>query len=462
MIDQLGSAGDQLRIAWDSCLQIYLGINNKFNQGNLSLTNHFPSELNPQLEAESAFISSYEPKLQEITVVFKRVRNYCSGRAPINTLPPEILTRIFHLVGAEPCKLRHLSKSSTRYFPKYPDYLAQGRNTRRARAGELPIELHIYGETDNESDNLRRDHSKLLKLIHFISSRAIALELVVDITEELMENGFAALTKLHLCGLFPLWSSRAYHGLVDLRLLSTPSRAAIQKKSLMIILHSSPGLQILHFGLRIWSDFGEVTPVHLQDLHVIKIFPYNFGETKLCPGKLVRLLAPGSKQLRLSFEGYYMRGATLITELERFLELSRLERFYSKVVYPPIIVLLQFSAFLERVVFDDIRSAKISSEWLEMDELRLLPRLRSLHVTRSIVSESHLRLLFDCCPDGMVIQCCHVNRDDSEQKLSASELADTFPSVRITERTPYPPDNPTADWDIIDRGEELKLKCPRV
>ncbi|KAH7335639.1 hypothetical protein B0J17DRAFT_667197 [Rhizoctonia solani] len=467
----------------------------------------------------------------------------------VNSLPPEILIRIFHIVVAEPCELGLLLSDNNQHCPRHPDYLAQvctlwrriaissrslwyhidlspnkphagdlvtRADTYLVRAGDLPIELHIAVK-----DTWHFEYDELYRLISLASGRTVSLELnlegpfrvfhhdifgllfrqrpaltklvlrsnsdycnnflvpnsfdttmteedlwplELDSTEEDIERSFTLITVLYLRGIFPLWSSAAYRGLVDLRLLSTGTWSHIREAELIAILSSSPGLKILHFGLEIRDatpPIRRVNPVKLQDLQVVKIFPDIdiMTRTTLCPGSLLQLLAPGTKPLRLSFEGFYIHDAPTLNELERFLTRSRVTRLYTQAVLPPLNLLLRHSNNMEQVVLDYFESSfhtQLGSNfiWLPEDEAAYLPRLKSLHVTRSALFDSELHELLKCCPDGIVLNSCNIYRRIDvgypATTLGAVEMIENFPTVRIIDHTPYPEAASTAEWDILD------------
>ncbi|KDN46707.1 hypothetical protein RSAG8_04087, partial [Rhizoctonia solani AG-8 WAC10335] len=307
MIKQLRYAGDQLRAAWDNYCQVYSSIQACHDRGKPH-TYDSPLELTRLLDIELAFMSSLGPKIREIKQTISRAHDYASLQAPINSLPPEILIRVFHFVLAEPCGIQLLSPDYPGYHPsRYPEYLAQvcalwrrialsshslwchidlspfelycdGLLTRAwthvERVGNLPIELHIGGDEYDPSEPTPYIHSGLCAFLLMISSRVKTLELSIpdafwcfhrtafhalfsgqhsnltklvihsdgnhyhsfifakaddadesdeeyepfklNISVSWLESGFAALTVLHLRDVFPVWSSKAYHGLVDL------------------------------------------------------------------------------------------------------------------------------------------------------------------------------------------------------------------------------------------------------
>ncbi|CAE6480161.1 unnamed protein product [Rhizoctonia solani] len=561
MIEQLRSAGDQLRAAWNTYCRAYSNLQNYDTEIKSPHAHEFPPELTRQLDIELAFLFSCETKIKRAQAVIGRAHNYLSGVALINNLPPEIMTRILHLVREDPCALHchDISKSYETQHSSYPSCLAQTcalwRNTAisssslwrhidlspyqsdsgglvaRAetyleRAGRLPVELHIAGNEDHRLKRPGRTHDNLYELISCISGRVETLELVVTknsqrfictalrqllldqhlsltklviravdeywdtfisaepedhdsdldesdgefdesdgelgdfrlgLAEDQIERGFAPLTTVHLYGIFPVWSSAAYSGLVDLRLMSTFRWSHISKVQLMTILKSNPALQILHFGLDIPGPSpvtNAVTSVNLEDLQVVKIVTEKYqgmyqGHTLRI---LLRLLAPGSKPLRLSINGYFQRGAILAMEMERFFARSKVHRFYTQVLSPPIGLLLRQAIHLEQVVLDNFRC-----DWNENFSARFeadesVPRLESLHIVRSQMLDDRLRLLLDYCPTGIVLYSCNIERKVGFQfsRLTPEEVSKMFPTVKIVDQDSCSLEDPTADWDILD------------
>ncbi|KEP47449.1 putative F-box-like domain protein, partial [Rhizoctonia solani 123E] len=93
--------------------------------------------------------------------------------------------------------------------------------------------------------------------------------LTIDIPKGQLESILSHVSVLRLAGPYLRWNSRAYYGLVELRLAG---REVINESVLVGILRSSPGLRILQLGLRIDSLLSidsQVTPVELRDLEVL-------------------------------------------------------------------------------------------------------------------------------------------------------------------------------------------------
>ncbi|KAL5637799.1 hypothetical protein ACGC1H_002162 [Rhizoctonia solani] len=120
---------------------------------------------------------------------------------------------------------------------------------------------------------------------------------IMDLPKEQLENILEHVSVLRLAGPYLRWTSRAYHGLVELRLVGWET---INESDLVGILHSSPGLRIFQLGLRIdnlLSIDTQVTPVLLRDLEVLIV--WQVGCTLL--PSLLRWIAPGPKPLQFAF-----------------------------------------------------------------------------------------------------------------------------------------------------------------
>ncbi|KAH7332615.1 hypothetical protein B0J17DRAFT_771701 [Rhizoctonia solani] len=247
-------------------------------------------------------------------------------------------------------------------------------------------------------------------------------DFAVNMTEDELARGYSTIDVLHGRGIFPSWSSTAYHGLVDLRLLSTYCWSNIEEREIVSILKSSPGLRILHFGLEIRDltlDTEHVTPVDLQGLQVVKLFSYNGDD--MYPSGILRLLAPGTKPLRLSLEGEFKPNDTWITELDGFFLRSRVAKFYANTSIPPLSLLLCYAANL------DLRQVNTRG-WT------------SFPGTSPVFTSSKLGLVCGQPPD-----LAHVL--PFGDWLTGEELSEAFPAVKTLRGSAR---DPTADWDILD------------
>ncbi|CAE6441642.1 unnamed protein product, partial [Rhizoctonia solani] len=147
---------------------------------------------------------------------------------------------------------------------------------------------------------------------------------LLDIPSQLFENIWLGTTTLRLNGLCPHWGSKAYHGLVELRIgKRVPTMTEAQ---LVNILRSSPGLRVLRITTAIEyltpSD-ESIVPVRLDDLEDLEVNDH--AEMNLtASGEILRWIAPGAKPLQLIFDGYPSKGAI------SFCARSNVTRFFGK------------------------------------------------------------------------------------------------------------------------------------
>ncbi|KAG8687507.1 hypothetical protein FRC11_007108 [Ceratobasidium sp. 423] len=123
----------------------------------------------------------------------------------------------------------------------------------------------------------------------------------MDTPEEDLEDVLRGVAVLRLCQVYPQWTSSAYCGLVELRLVAgTLPNVKITESQLVGILRSSPKLRILHFNLRI-IDAAELDtaindPVALCDLEVLNLDWMREDGIEI----ILRWLAPTPKLSQLS------------------------------------------------------------------------------------------------------------------------------------------------------------------
>ncbi|KEP47538.1 putative F-box-like domain protein [Rhizoctonia solani 123E] len=155
----------------------------------------------------------------------------------------------------------------------------------------------------------------------------------VGLPREQLENILSHITILRLAGPYPQWTSRAYHGLVELRLVG---RETIDEPDLVGILRASPGLRILQFGLPISNSLpanAQAVPIVLSDLEALIVWQTS---CTLLPS-LLRWLAPGPKPLQFGFRVQEETDALTSEVLQlkedslpSFFLRSRLNRVYAK------------------------------------------------------------------------------------------------------------------------------------
>ncbi|CAE6457659.1 unnamed protein product [Rhizoctonia solani] len=127
--------------------------------------------------------------------------------------------------------------------------------------------------------------------------------LEIDLPEHSLENIWHSITTLRLTGMYPYWTSRAYHQLVDLRIGRDVliGRAPISEAQLIDILKASPRLKIFHVHSAVTGPLTHgdpITSVRLEELESL-----NLSSTQVNPSQILRLIVPGSRPLQLSIYG---------------------------------------------------------------------------------------------------------------------------------------------------------------
>ncbi|KAH7345740.1 hypothetical protein B0J17DRAFT_641006 [Rhizoctonia solani] len=127
--------------------------------------------------------------------------------------------------------------------------------------------------------------------------------LQIELSEQILEGVWHSTSVLHLAGIYPYWTSRAYHQLVDLRLGSnkTGGRASVSEVEIINILKASPGLRVFHLHLHLTDslpDDSPILPIQLDELESV-----NLSSFLIDPSRVLRFITPGRKPLRLSIFG---------------------------------------------------------------------------------------------------------------------------------------------------------------
>ncbi|KDN46417.1 hypothetical protein RSAG8_04361, partial [Rhizoctonia solani AG-8 WAC10335] len=543
-MEELESAGERLCAALDHYLGVCMKIHDLVARKGMLL--NVPQKYLHHINAETHHFPSYEQKFRQAGAAVHRARNRLSRLAPITSLPPEILARIFHLV-ASPCDIleapnakdldSETPKSQSeisdagdesddverprskvlqlKNFPTHLDRvthvcsywrliaigtpslwthidfipnrslhrkLLARAETYAIRAARLPIEFHLsdfdkpltYDKVHlcqflssilNRVKSLdimmihcwRSFHSLILnelfphpapestiltKLTGTFPKAGVMVDEFVDWFDD-TNGSFFRLAVLHLRGIFPLWESVAYHNLVDLRLMSPrDSRwTRIPERHLHSILTASPGLRIFYFALQITDrarDDESVIPVCLDDLEVLNISTNRGAKnTILRPGHVLRLVAPGSKPLRLSIWHSFLyddeNGGPedddfSLDELARFFQRSNITKFCVKYRCPRLDRLLCHASNLEDLVLDTCVSLFPTLQQLEM----LLQHYPTNLLVASNCGWSKITIFYD----GQPI-------------IRIRDVLEEYPNTRLVVVDNQLSD-PTASWDVID------------
>lgn len=139
---------------------------------------------------------------------------------------------------------------------------------------------------------------------------------------EQFEDFFLPVTVLRLRGDFPNLHSYAYHGLVELQLLSTMDQSSITRTQLMETLSSSPRLRTLAICIDIihpTPNDALLLPVQLEDLEELGIIEVPHSSY----GILLGMLAPGSKPLNMYLKLTSNNSTQHRAEIEAFFKRSK-------------------------------------------------------------------------------------------------------------------------------------------
>lgn len=126
---------------------------------------------------------------------------------------------------------------------------------------------------------------------------------VMHTPQESLEAMLLPMTSLQLSGMYPQWTSTAYHGLTALHLFpwGALTHTRITESQLIGILMSSPRLKVLLFNLEITQPLPEgalITPVHLEDLEVLNLRFMSLDQLEM----FLRWLSPGFRPLQLALQ----------------------------------------------------------------------------------------------------------------------------------------------------------------
>ncbi|CAE6468816.1 unnamed protein product [Rhizoctonia solani] len=117
--------------------------------------------------------------------------------------------------------------------------------------------------------------------------------LSLDIPAFQLEELLLPVTVLRLHNIFPHWGSKAFHGLVDLRLCAVNGLISIHELQLATILRQSPLLRVLEIGIGIDFVGAPVVPVALYHLEALITRIPSYSQL----GRVLRLIDTGSGPL---------------------------------------------------------------------------------------------------------------------------------------------------------------------
>ncbi|KAH7335527.1 hypothetical protein B0J17DRAFT_670525 [Rhizoctonia solani] len=122
--------------------------------------------------------------------------------------------------------------------------------------------------------------------------------LPVEVSAQHLEEIWRHVSVLKLNGLFPFWTSSAYHGLVELSLVTGSEwrGAHISEHHLAGIFSSSPRLRVVKLGLPIIPSESSCKATTLISLEALILYLKTTNELE----SIMRLIIPGQKPLRVT------------------------------------------------------------------------------------------------------------------------------------------------------------------
>ncbi|CEL63116.1 hypothetical protein RSOLAG1IB_05156 [Rhizoctonia solani AG-1 IB] len=124
MLEEFRTASGLLQVALERYINASFALRDGYSYRN---TINSAEEIRDFVANEMGLITSYKSGLTQAQVAINQARNSLAN-VPINALPAEVLTYIFHLVSAEqPCTFQtphYWDDDAPVDFPKYPDMLA--------------------------------------------------------------------------------------------------------------------------------------------------------------------------------------------------------------------------------------------------------------------------------------------------------------------------------------------------
>ncbi|KAB5589181.1 F-box-like domain containing protein [Ceratobasidium theobromae] len=272
----------------------------------------------------------------------------------------------------------------------------------------------------------------------------------VDISESHLEAIWAQISILRLKGVYLPWTSKAYHNLVDLRLVSgSTTDLPVSEIQIVEILRSSPRLRILHAHLDIKDPLPKnspVVPVSLNELEVLDVKAMWWDKLAI----FIRWIEPGAKPLQLSITSSPSR------LVNRFLRNSNVTRLC--LVSPnkySLSDLLTLVPELHELVLDGYKPYKpglIACGYGHLPPVNL--RLQDLYILRSQIKRAELRELVERhSVQRVVIWDTVVSWDNRDYQMNSEailELRKELSSCPVftyrSDKSPYP----LSGWDDLN------------
>ncbi|EUC55376.1 F-box-like domain protein, putative [Rhizoctonia solani AG-3 Rhs1AP] len=379
------------------------------------------------------------------------------------------------------------------------------------RAGQLPLDLHIFDSPGYETS--LRDPESIQKLVTQFAGRAFSLDLdarhtfeyeihnksvsnffqkctpgkftrltltqyddhefmkgydsigsvndnfnglLVDLPAEQFEDIMSHVSILRVNQMYPLWNSRAYHGLVELRL--TGAQMHIGESELIDMIRASPDLRIFQFNLVIGNPLpvdSQITPIVLNNLEILNLTRMRSSQV----GILLRWLHPGSKPLQFAVTQTMWPDPSLLQLKETnsmlfFLRACVTKAYGGNSTFSLMAELLELSPNLQVLALGET----VFKSWASWGVSKLAPerRLKCVYMDKCSVNVEAILALINY--PGLTIQrfsfyACSfwrggswVPKDQTAPHLE--ELARNHPGVSFTIQDVREP-SPIESWDLF-------------
>ncbi|KAG8689999.1 hypothetical protein FRC11_014501 [Ceratobasidium sp. 423] len=309
-------------------------------------------------------------------------------------------------------------------------------------------------------------HDSPPPMLRILNPRRRPKHVELDIRRQDLENILLHIKVLRLDRVYPVWTSKAYHGLVELRLIGPPQLIAIiTEKQFSSILAASPGLRVLHFGLEMIMTGASPDPVRLEELEEFQLQSLLFDTQQT----VLRLILPGTKPLRMSTTYNEDKQQYLPSLVEdefcRFFARSNIVQFQVHSdrlqVRPPI--LLALLPNLQTLVFRQVDLEELAPSFHETPTTPICPRLRELHFISCGIDLDTLRWLVHTHNLQKVVVWGSAIREDTGNRsiVNISDIpVDIHPVVQVLDTSGYRDAIKVEGWgeDIEGRMATASLK----
>jgi hypothetical protein len=281
-------------------------------------------------------------------------------------------------------------------------------------------------------------------------------DIKVDLSTEQLDTLLSSVSVLNLKRVQPQWNSRAYHGLVELRLKGMYSSVYIKEVELVSILRTSPGLRVLELGVEIDDPLptdAQVTEIPLEDLEVLDL-----SKTRCYwHSTLLRWLAPGPKALQFILRRGKYENIEVKRSLGPFLSRSRVTNVCETgLELMHILELLELCPNLRELAVSWADAHKPDPLQIEQIGVMALPHLECLYLTGAPIHIEDIVTLLKA-PAFLVMEVAFYNctllkggvsvtRDQEEAQLK--ELHLNNPDVTLMRRTDV--SSSIKDWKVFD------------